>query len=69
MGQITPSDRKLRNRKLTISDRIAICEIYNLGIYTMTEIGNIFSVSQPRISQIVRDTYGEMMQIRKNQED
>jgi DNA-directed RNA polymerase specialized sigma subunit len=29
----------------------------------MTEIGIIFGVSQPRISQIVRDTYGEMKQI------
>ena len=67
MGQNQPSSRKLRVRKLSIDDRIAICELYNLGTFTMEKIGEMFGVSQPRVSQIVRDTYGEMMQIAQNQ--
>lgn len=67
MGENQPSDRKLRVRKLTIDDRLAICELYNLGTFTMEKLGEMFGVSQPRVSQIVRDTYGEMMQIVQNQ--
>ncbi len=67
MGENQPSDRKLRVRKLTIDDRLAICELYNLGTFTMEKLGEMFGVSQPRVSQIVRDTYGEMMQIVRNQ--
>ncbi len=63
MGQKNPPSRNLRTRKLTRNVRIAICELYEFGTHTMTEIGIIFGVSQPRISQIVRDTYGEMKQI------
>ncbi len=69
MGQNQPSVRKLRERKLSLDDRIAICELYNLGTFTMEKIGEMFGVSQPRVSQIVRDTYGEMMQIRRNKEE
>ena len=67
MGENQPSDRKLRVRKLTIDDRLAICELYNLGTFTMEKLAEMFGVSQPRVSQIVRDTYGEMMQIVQNQ--
>ena len=67
MGENQPSDRKLRVRKLTIDDRLAICELYNLGTFTMEKLAEMFGVSQPRVSQIVRDTYGEMMQIVRNQ--
>lgn len=69
MSQDTQSERKLRHRKLSEKDRIAITELYGLGIHTMTEIAEMFNVSQPRISQIVNDSYGEMKQIYTKSEE
>lgn len=69
MSQDTQSERKLRHRKLSEKDRIAIAELYGLGIHTMNEIAEMFNVSQPRISQIVNDSYGEMKQIYTKSEE
>lgn len=64
MGENIVTTRKIRNRKLTVQDRIAICNLYESRTHTMEQIGEIFGVTQPRISQIVNDVYGEMSQIR-----
>ena len=51
--------RKNRTRKLTVEQRIEIITLYKLGNITMCELGILYAVSQPRISQIVNDVYGE----------
>ena len=62
-----PSDknmRKVRKRKLSPKDRIAICDMYATGRYTYAELAKIFNVHKTRISHIIKDTYGEMDSVR-----
>tara|TARA_R100001086_G_C11732181_1_gene230023 strand:- start:285 stop:485 length:201 start_codon:yes stop_codon:yes gene_type:complete len=49
-----------RVRKLTLEQRKMICDLYESGNYTMVAIAEMFGISQPRVSQIVNNTYSEM---------
>ena len=59
MCEVPEKEVLRRHRVLSIKDRIAILTLYDGGGWTMKELGLMFAVSQPRISQIVNDTYGE----------
>ena len=52
-------NRRLRKRKLTPKQRMDIIELYDSRLLTMLEISKIYEVSQPRISQIINNNYGE----------
>tara|TARA_Y100001973_G_C5207316_1_gene342521 strand:- start:6548 stop:6733 length:186 start_codon:yes stop_codon:yes gene_type:complete len=54
--------RKSRVRKLTLKQRNLICELYKSGDWTMKELSKQFDVSIPRVSQIVNNYYGELIQ-------
>jgi DNA-binding MarR family transcriptional regulator len=54
--------RKSRVRKLTLKQRNLICELYKSGDWTMKELSEQFDVSIPRVSQIVNNYYGELVQ-------
>lgn len=43
-----------------MKQRTLICELYETGDWTMRELSEQFSVSIPRISQIVNNYYGEI---------
>tara|TARA_R100000900_G_scaffold1326_2_gene2829 strand:- start:1792 stop:1992 length:201 start_codon:yes stop_codon:yes gene_type:complete len=49
-----------RVRKLTLEQRKMICDLYESRNYTMVAIAEMFGISQPRVSQIVNNTYSEM---------
>lgn len=51
--------RKNRTRKLTVEQRIEIRRLYSLDCFTMVKLADMFDISQPRVSQIVNDVYGE----------
>jgi len=51
--------RKNRTRKLTIEQRILIRKLYRETEITMVDLGLKFGISQPRVSQIINDVYGE----------
>lgn len=44
-----------RTRKLSVQERVGIALLYRKGLFTQKELAGIFSVSAPRISQIVND--------------
>lgn len=46
---------KRRNRKLTVEQREAIFILYQMNNWTMAKLAEQFSVSVPRISQIVKE--------------
>lgn len=48
-----------RKRILSLKDRQRICLLYESDAFTMTDLAQLFSVTQPRISQIVSNYYGE----------
>ena len=52
--------RHTRKRKLSLKDRRAIYFLYQSGEWTMKHLASRFGVSQPRICQIVNDSYGEL---------
>ena len=52
-------ERRLRTKVLDPKDRRAIIDLYRSGDWTMKSLAERFGVSQPRISQIVNNTYGE----------
>lgn len=54
--------RKSRVRKLTMKQRNLIYDLYKSGEWTMKELSEQFKVSIPRVSQIVNNYYGEMVQ-------
>ena len=58
---------KRRNRILSLKDRRAIIQLYERGGWTMQQLADLFSVSQPRISQLVNDTYGERGSLNEEQ--
>lgn len=37
-----------------------IVDLYTSGNYTMVSIGEMFGISQPRVSQIVNNVYSEL---------
>lgn len=51
--------RKNRTRKLTFEQRILIRKLYRTTEITMVDLGLQFGISQPRVSQIINDVYGE----------
>jgi DNA-binding MarR family transcriptional regulator len=51
--------RKNRTRKLTVEQRILIRKLYRETEITMVDLGSRFGISQPRVSQIINDVYGE----------
>ena len=55
----TGKARTLRVRKTTARDRNAIILLYETGLWTMQEIADKWNVTQPRVSQIIHDTYNE----------
>ena len=57
--------RKSRVRKLTLKQRNLICELFKSGEWTMKELSEQFDVSITRISQIVNNYYGELVQYEK----
>ena len=46
---------KRRTRKLSVQERMGIHLLYRTGNFTQKELADVFSVSAPRISQIVND--------------
>ena len=42
-----------------------MCDLYKSGEWTMKELSEQFDVSIPRISQIVNNYYGELVQYEK----
>ena len=59
--------RKVRTRKLTPKDRIAIVDMYATGRYTYSELAERFNVHKTRIAHIINDTYGEMDAVQKSE--
>lgn len=51
--------RKNRTRKMNIEQRLELIRLYQTGNFTMVELGLKYGISQPRVSQIVNDVYGE----------
>ncbi len=51
--------RKNRTRKLTVKQRLELIRLYRTGDITMVKLGLKYGISQPRVSQIVNDVYGE----------
>ena len=55
--------RKNRTRKLNIEQRIELVKLYKTGNYTMVQLGLIYAISQPRVSQLVNNVYNEFQVI------
>jgi DNA-binding transcriptional regulator GbsR (MarR family) len=51
-------DKRTRKRKTDPKVRNHIATMYNSGEFTMIELAEMFQVSQPRISQIVKEQNG-----------
>ena len=50
--------KRTRTRKTEPKIRAHIAGMYNSGEFTMNELAKMFRVSQPRISQIVKEQNG-----------